>query len=83
MADGLQLLDDPKLVAVRQPRGSGEQQHTTRGGEGTSEMRSPVMEMNGDGRILKLLRGGEDSSAPGFDSDSAAREWGGEEEEVR
>jgi hypothetical protein len=41
------------------------------------------MEMNGDGRILKLLRGGEDSSAPGFDSDSAAREWGGEEEEVR
>jgi hypothetical protein len=41
---------------------------------------SPVMEMDGDGRISKLQRGGRDDVAPGFDGDSATRERGGAEE---
>jgi hypothetical protein len=43
-------------------------------------MHSPAMEMDGDGRILKLQWGGRDDAAPGFDSDNTTRERGGAEE---
>jgi hypothetical protein len=43
-------------------------------------MHSPAMEMDGDGRILKLQWGERDDAAPGFDGDNATRERGGVEE---
>jgi hypothetical protein len=38
------------------------------------------MEMDGDGRILKLQWGGQDDAAPDFGGDNATRERGGAEE---
>jgi hypothetical protein len=41
------------------------------------------MEMDGDGRILKLQWGGRDDAAPGFDNDNTTRERGEQRRLVR